>query len=92
MTYSVTECTDFTNAFFTSKITFSFIVEAQMKCNLCPNEEYGLPYAIFMKLEHTEQYYVHSSCSEMYPNLTINMDSMDKYLLLSLRKVQHSLS
>jgi len=50
MTYSVTEYTDFTNAFFTFNLTFSFIVHAQMKCNLCPYEEYGLPYTIFMKL------------------------------------------
>lgn len=50
MTDSETEYTDFTNAFFTFKITFSFIVHAQMKCNSCPYEEYGLPYAIFMKL------------------------------------------
>lgn len=63
-----------------------------MKCNLCPYEEYGLPYTIFMKLKHTEQHYMHSSCSEIYPNLTINVDSMDNYLFMSLRKVQLSLS
>jgi hypothetical protein len=92
MTYSVTEYTDFMNAFFTVKLTFSFIVHAQMKCNLCPYEKYGLPKTIFMKLKHAEQYYMHSSCSEIYPNLTINVDSMDKYLITSLRKVQLSLS
>jgi len=92
MTYSVTEYTDFTNAFFTFKITFSFIVHAQMKCILCPFEEYGLPYAIFKKLKHTEQYYIYTSCSDIYRNLTINVDSMDKYLFMSLRKVKLSLS
>jgi hypothetical protein len=92
MTYSVTEYKDFTNAFFTFKITFSFTAHTQMKCNLCPYEEYGLPCAIFMKLKHTQQYYIHSFCSEIYPNLTINVDSMDKYLFTSPRKVKLSLS
>jgi hypothetical protein len=89
--YSITEYTDFTTEFFTFKMTFSLTVHAQMKCNLCPYEQYDLPYAIFMKLTHTEQYYMHSSCSEIYPNLT-TVDSMDKYLIMSIRKVQLSLS
>lgn len=40
----------------------------------------------------TEQYYMHSSCSEIYPNMTINVDNMDNYLFMSLRNVQLSLS